>query len=56
MPRFNLKKVITYLGLAFIIFYLFTRPAQAADAVNGVFDGIMTGANSLAVFVSSLAV
>ncbi|MEV0237540.1 hypothetical protein [Nonomuraea sp. NPDC050786] len=48
------KKVITYVAIAFAIFYLFTRPAQAADAVGGVFDGVMHGANQLAVFASSL--
>jgi hypothetical protein len=36
--------------VAFVVFYLFTKPAQAANAVNGAFDGILTGANQLAVF------
>jgi hypothetical protein len=48
------KKVITYVAVGFVVFYLFTRPAQAAGAVNGVFDGIVQGANQLAVFVSSI--
>jgi hypothetical protein len=48
------KKVITYAAIAFVVFYLFTRPAQAADAVNGVFDGVLQGANQLAVFVSGI--
>lgn len=48
------KKVITYLAVAFVVFYLFTRPAQAAAAVNGVFDGIVNGANQLAVFATSV--
>ena len=48
----QVKKVITYVAVAFVVFYLFTRPAQAADAVNGVFDGILQGANQLAVFFS----
>lgn len=41
-------------ALAFAIFYLFSRPAQAADAVNGVVDGIFTGANRLAAFLSDI--
>lgn len=41
----QVKKVITYVAVAFVVFYLFTRPAQAAEAVNGVFDGIVNGAN-----------
>jgi hypothetical protein len=48
------KKPATYIALAFVVFYLFTRPAQAAGAVNGVFDGLVQGANQLAVFVSSI--
>ncbi|GAB2906191.1 hypothetical protein ACFMQL_28060 [Nonomuraea fastidiosa] len=50
----QVKKVITYVAIAFVVFYLFTRPAQAAAAVNGVFDGIIHGANQLAVFFSSI--
>lgn len=49
------KKPIVYLLAAFVCFYLFTRPAQAAAAVNGVFDGIVHGANQLAVFATGLA-
>jgi hypothetical protein len=49
-----IKKIITYVVGAFVVFYLFTRPAQAADAVNNTFDGIVTAANQLALFVSSL--
>ncbi|WP_181449110.1 hypothetical protein [Nonomuraea aridisoli] len=50
----QVKKVLTYVAVAFVIFYLFTRPAEAADAVNGVFAGIFAGADRLAVFFSSV--
>ena len=50
----QVKKVITYVLVAFVVFYLFTRPAQAASAVNGVFDGIVHGANQLAVFFTNV--
>lgn len=49
------KKLLTYVLAAFVLFYLFTRPAQAADAVNGVFAGGVTGANQLAVFATNVA-
>jgi hypothetical protein len=49
------KKVVAYVLVAFVIFYLFTRPAQAATAVNGVFSGILHGANQLAVFATNIA-
>ncbi|GAA0834001.1 MULTISPECIES: hypothetical protein [Streptosporangium] len=48
----QVKKVLTYLGVAFVVFYLFTKPAEAAGAVNGVFDGIVRGADQLALFVT----
>lgn len=47
---FRGKRVVVFAVLAFTIFYLFTRPAQAADAVDGVFNGVLAGANQLAVF------
>ncbi|GAA1752293.1 hypothetical protein ACI2LC_19760 [Nonomuraea wenchangensis] len=50
----QVKKVITYVAIAFVVFYLFTRPAQAADAVNGVINGIFQGADQLAVFFSQV--
>jgi hypothetical protein len=48
----QVKKVLTYLAIAFVVFFLYTRPAAAADAVRGVFDGVANGADSLATFVS----
>ncbi|MBD3134773.1 hypothetical protein [Microbispora bryophytorum] len=50
----NLKKVLTYLAIAFVIFYLFTQPANAADAVKNLFGGIGTGAERLSAFFTSL--
>ncbi|MFI0416855.1 MULTISPECIES: hypothetical protein [Spongiactinospora] len=50
----QVKKVLTYVGIAFVVFYLFSRPSQAAAAVNGVLDGIMNGANQLATFFSQI--
>ncbi|MEV0382451.1 hypothetical protein [Nonomuraea sp. NPDC050643] len=52
--RLNIKKVITYVGVGFVVFFLFTRPAKAADAVNGIFDGILQGADQLAIFATRL--
>ncbi|MEV0994683.1 hypothetical protein [Nonomuraea sp. NPDC050202] len=48
------KKWLKWGAVAFVVFYLFTKPANAAAAVNGAFDGIMQGANQLAVFFSSV--
>ncbi|MBX6382212.1 MAG: hypothetical protein IRZ07_04430 [Microbispora sp.] len=50
----NVKKVLTYVAVAFVIFYLFTRPADAAAAVRNIFGGITTGAEQLSAFFTSL--
>ncbi|MEU4576571.1 hypothetical protein [Nonomuraea sp. NPDC023979] len=48
------RKRLVYVAAAFALFYLFTRPANAADAVNGALDGIMHGADQLSVFFSKV--
>ena len=50
----NVKKVLTYLAIAFVIFYLFTQPANAAGAVRNMFGGITTGAERLSAFITHL--
>ncbi|WP_197093628.1 hypothetical protein [Nonomuraea sp. SBT364] len=52
MSRF--KKPLTWLAVIFVLFFLFTRPAQAAGAVNGAFDGILHGADQLAIFLGKV--
>ncbi|ADG88159.1 hypothetical protein TBS_04240 [Thermobispora bispora] len=50
----KLKKVLTYLGIAFLIFYLYSQPTAAASAVRGVFDTVNTGATRLATFFTTV--
>ncbi|GAA3154396.1 hypothetical protein GCM10010466_51700 [Planomonospora alba] len=50
----QVKKIATYAAVAFVAFYLFSRPADAAAAVNGVFDGILRGADQLALFFTNV--
>ncbi|GLW97353.1 hypothetical protein Misp02_14400 [Microtetraspora sp. NBRC 16547] len=50
----NVKKLLTYAAVAFVVFYLFTQPAGAAAAVKGVFGSIGTGAEQLSAFFTSL--
>lgn len=52
--KYYAKKALMYGAVAFIVFYLLSRPADAATAVNGVFDGIINGANQLSVFFSKV--
>lgn len=51
----QVKKVFTYGGMAFVAYYLFARPTDAADAVRGAFDTMINAADQLAQFVNVLA-
>jgi len=50
----NTKKLVTYVLVAFVIFYLFSQPSDAAAAVRSLMSGIGRGANQLAAFFNSL--
>lgn len=49
------KKVLAWLVVAFMVFYLLTQPVQAAKAVRGAGTGLGHAASNLAVFFSHLA-
>ncbi len=51
----NLKKVITWLAVAFVIFYVIQAPEQSAQWVRTAGDALGDAATSLADFVQSLA-
>ncbi|MEO3873210.1 hypothetical protein ABGB18_30715 [Nonomuraea sp. B12E4] len=51
----QVKKVLTWGGIAFVAYFLLARPADAADAVRGAFDTMFNAADSLAQFVNNLA-
>lgn len=53
---FNRKRLIQLAIAAFVIFFLFTRPAQAAGALHGVFNGVLAGADQLATFFTHVLV
>jgi hypothetical protein len=48
------RRMLGYAGIAFVAFYLFKMPEAAAASVNGVFERILGGADSLAVFFSAV--
>lgn len=50
----QVKKVLTYGGIAFVAYYLLARPTDAANAVKGAFDTVVNAADSLAQFVNGL--
>jgi len=50
----NLKKVVTWLVVAFIIFYVIQAPEQSAQMVKNAGQALGDAAHSLANFVGSL--
>jgi hypothetical protein len=50
----NLKKVVTWLVVAFVIFYVIQAPEQSAQLVRNAGQALGDAASSLAEFVESL--
>jgi hypothetical protein len=50
-----LKKVLALLVIGFIVYYLLTAPAGAADAVSGAFDAVIEAFGQVGIFVDELA-
>ncbi len=50
-----MKKVLTWLALAFVIFYIISAPESSADFVRTAGQAIGDAATSLASFFESLA-
>jgi hypothetical protein len=49
------KKGITFLVIAFALFYLVTQPAAAADAVKAIGDGIGQAFQAIIKFFDALS-
>lgn len=50
----NLKAVITWAIVLFLVFYVVTQPAAAGHAVSAIFNGLKSAGHSLATFVNSI--
>lgn len=48
------KKLVGWLVLAFVIFYVIQSPHQSADIIRSVGSGLGAAANQIAEFVRSL--
>jgi hypothetical protein len=51
----NAKKALTWIGIAFVVFFVLSSPTDAGSVVHSAFAGIQSAANQLAVFVKSIA-
>lgn len=50
-----LKKVVALLVVGFIVYYLLTAPAGAADAVSGAFNAVIEAFGQVGIFIDELA-
>ncbi|MDN5851542.1 MAG: hypothetical protein L0K86_01610 [Actinomycetia bacterium] len=50
-----IKKVIVILVVGFLLYYLFSRPGESADAIQTVVDWIVGGFNQVVDFFERLA-
>jgi hypothetical protein len=50
----NAKKILSWVLIIFVVYYLATQPAGAAHFVHGVFNWLHGAGNSLSTFVNSL--
>ncbi len=50
----NLKRVLVWLAIAFVLFYVIQQPESSADMVRSAGEALGDAASSFATFVSSL--
>ena len=50
----NVKKVVTWLAIAFVVFYVIQAPEKSAEIVKSAGETLGDAASSLGDFVSSL--
>lgn len=48
------KKALTWIGVAFVFFFIVSSPEDAGGVVHSAFSGIETTWNALAAFVMSI--
>ena len=51
----KVKKVLTWVGIAFVVFFVLSQPGNAGGVVKHGFGAIQSIGNQLAAFVNSLA-
>lgn len=50
----NLKKLLTWVGVALALFFLITRPTQASGLVTNILGMLKNAAEALVTFVHTL--
>ena len=52
----NLKKILTWAGVAFLLFFLFSAPQQAGDLVNNILASLQGAAEAVIAFMQNVFV
>jgi hypothetical protein len=50
----NMKQVLTYLAIAFVIWWIIQQPANAAHLIHNIADLLTNAAKGLSNFVASI--
>jgi hypothetical protein len=50
----NLKKLLTWVGIALVLFFLISAPTQASTLVGNILTMLKNGADAIVTFVQSL--
>lgn len=50
----NLKKLLTWVGVALLLFFLITEPNHSAGLVTNILNGLKVSAEAIITFVKTL--
>ncbi|WP_156935246.1 hypothetical protein [Pseudonocardia spinosispora] len=50
----NLKKLVGFVVVIFVLFWIISKPAQAGSSVNGVLGNLREAGNSVTTFITSV--
>lgn len=52
----NIKKILTWAGIAFLLFFLISSPEPASEVVRGIMGSLAEAANAVITFMQNLFV
>ncbi len=52
--KFNLKKILMWILIIFVIYAIFTSPRESADVVSSIWNIIANGFRAVGVFFDSI--
>lgn len=50
----NVKKILTWAGVAIVIYFLISSPVQAGAVVNGIFSSLQHAADAVITFMQNI--